>query len=257
MKKFLLIVLGIIVLLTVGVAVFLLTFDLNSYRQMITAKMTETLGREVSIGKLEMKLSLIPTIKIKNIQINNPAHFVADKHILTVDTAEATLAVAPLLSHRLEIRNIDLGNAEITFIQKGAQNNWTFGTSKKEKELTPTSKTGNNWQTRIDSISARSVKVNYQNGKEYTVHISDFSLKQLKVFSLTTTVSGKPFKITGTLDDLLELVAQKDDYLFNLVVEGADMTAKISGSIGDTKTFTNLFLKAEMTGNDVKKTLRN
>ena len=68
MKKFLLIVLGVILLLVIGVAVFLLTFDLNSYRQMISTKMTEALGREVSIGKLEMKLSLIPTIKIKNIQ---------------------------------------------------------------------------------------------------------------------------------------------------------------------------------------------
>ncbi|MBQ7413671.1 MAG: AsmA family protein [Alphaproteobacteria bacterium] len=249
-------VLGVILLLVIGVAVFLLTFDLNSYRQMISTKMTEALGREVSIGKLEMKLSLIPTIKIKNIQINNPENFISDKQLLTVDTAEATLAIAPLLSRRLEIQNIDLGNAIVTLIQKNGQNNWTFKSTQQEKTLVASPKTEKNWQTRIDSISARSVKVNYQNqDKQYVVNISDFSLKQLKVFSLVTTVGDKSFKVTGTLDDLLELVAQKDDYLFNLEVEGIDMTAKISGSIGDTKNFTNLFLKAEIGGNDIRKTL--
>ena len=35
MKKFLLFLLGLIVLLVIGVTVFLLTFDLNSYRNMI------------------------------------------------------------------------------------------------------------------------------------------------------------------------------------------------------------------------------
>ena len=73
MKTFLKIFLGFLGILIIGIGVFFLTFDLNTYRGLITEKLSAALGRSVTIESMEMKLSMIPTIKIRNIRVSNPS----------------------------------------------------------------------------------------------------------------------------------------------------------------------------------------
>ena len=253
MKKFLLFLLGLIVLLAIGVTVFLLTFDLNSYRGMIEEKLSLTLGRTVTIGKLEMKLSLIPTVKINDIKISNPDRFGSDEAFLKIDSADATLAIVPLFSKRIEVQSVRADNITVSLAKRRSQNNWTFETKKEAREK---SASDSAWETRVDSIMAQNIALTYQDdGKKYDVKISDFSLKQLKVFSLTLGAFGQTLKITGTLDDLFKFIQKEPDYLFNVEIVGTEATLKLSGSIGDTANFKNLLLNIELQTPSLKQTL--
>ena len=253
MKKFLLFLLGLILLLVIGVTVFLLTFDLNSYRGMIEEKLSLTLGRTVTIGKLEMKLSLIPTVKINDIQISNPDRFASEAPLLKIDSADATLAIVPLLSKRIEVQSVRASNITVALSKHRNQNNWTFETKKEAREK---SASDSAWETRVDSIMAQNIALTYQDdGKKYDVKISDFSLKQLKVFSLTLGAFGQTLKITGTLDDLFKFIQKEPDYLFNVEIVGMEATLKLSGSIGDTANFKNLLLNIELQTPSLKQTL--
>ena len=253
MKKFLLFLLGLIVLLVIGVTVFLLTFDLNSYRNMIEEKLSLALGRSVTIGRLEMKLSLIPTVKINDIQVGNPDRFVSDEKFLKINSAEATLAVAPLFSKRIEIQTIRTDHIDVSFVKHRGQGNWTFETRRENREKQVSEMT---WQTRIDNITAQTISLSYQDGEQkYNVGISDFSLKQLKVFSMTVSALEQTFKITGTVDDLFKFIRKEPDYLFNVEVIGAGTTLKLSGSIGDTAHLKNLLLNIDVNSPSLKQTL--
>ena len=258
MKKLLFILLGLIILIGGGIGYFLLTFDLNTYRQMIADRLSETLGRPVIIAQMETKLSLIPTIKIRGIRVENQEGFSSFDPFMVIDTAEATLAVAPLLSKRLEIQNLVLNkvNVWLTRLESG-RINFDFSErgrrySQGRSESVTTDKA---WQIRLDSIGVHTIDVTYRNGQsEQKISLSDLSLKQLKVFTVTVKIADKVFKLTGTLDDLMELLNQKQDYLFNLEIVGAEMTTKLSGSIGNTKTWEDILLNIDVTGAGLKQT---
>lgn len=263
MKIFLKVFLGFVVLLIFGVAIFFLTFDLNSYKGIIVEAASKAIGRPVTIDSLEMKLSLIPTIKIKGVRIENPNDFQSEKAFATIDAVEATLAVAPLFSRKLEVRDFSLGTVMLNLAENNGRNNWTFVSDSSEKKKTEPvvsrkDDTTDEWlsQMRIDSVSAKSLVLSVsRNGVSRSFSIVDISVKQLKVFSLTLVYNGKNIKISGTVNDILDLIKQKPDYLFNLEITAFDATAKISGSIGDTNSFKNILLNVNLSGMDLRQTL--
>ena len=256
MKKFLLFLLGLIVLAIIAAVIFLMTFDLNSYREYITEKVSETLGRPVTIGHMELKMSMIPTVKINNIKIANPEKFSEEDPLISIDSAEATMAIAPLFSKRIEVQEVKAGTIHLNLIQQGARNNWTIEVGKKQAQPKQEAKKESEWQTRVDSISAKNVTVAYKNGdKNYKLDVSDFSFKQLTVLSLTVVWNEMPFKITARVDDVLKFMKKEPDYVFNIEVVGIGSTVKLEGSIGDTTTFKKLLLNAEISGTSLKQTL--
>ncbi|MDY6407351.1 MAG: AsmA family protein [Pseudomonadota bacterium] len=258
MKKFLLFLLGLIVLMVIAITIFLLTFDLNSYREYITGKMSEVLGRPVTIGHMEMKISMIPTIKINDIRVSNPEQFAGQDPLLAINSAEATMAIAPLFSKRIEIQNVKANTIQVNLIKKGSRDNWTIESKTAPQKKGEVSGVKSDWQTRVDSISAQSIQVAfYQEDKKYQIDLSDFSLKQLKVLSLTANWNEQAFQVTATVDDLLKLMRKEPDYLFNIEVLGAGTTVKLAGSIGDTVAFKKLLFNVDIEGASLKQTLEN
>lgn len=251
MKTFLKIFLILFALLTIALAVFLWTFDLNTYRAFIENKMSMALGRTVKVGSLEMKLSLIPTIKARDIQIDSLEKAFPDKPFIKADTAEVTLSLLPLFSKRLEIQNVSFNTVNINLVSKNGQNNWSDNTPKVPSIPTENSLT----DVRLDNLSVSHLNIVYQNDEELYLYTgTHFSLKQLKVFSMTANIHDIPFKISGTIDSLWDFIKKKPDFLFNIEFDGADFVTKLSGSIGDPQKFKNLLLNIDISGTNLKKT---
>lgn len=263
MKIFLKIFLALVVLLILGIAIFFLTFDLNSYKGMIADAASKALGRSVTITSMEMKLSLIPTIKVNGVQIENPEGLNTGKPFVTVDTIEATLSVVPLFSKKIEVRDFALGTVMLNLAEQNGRNNWTFGQSEKDKKrvepvVSRQVNTADEWlsQMRIDSISAKALALSFsKNDVTQSFSITNVSVKQLKVFSLTLIYAGQSVRLSGTVNDILDFIKQKPDYLFNVEASALNMTVKMSGSIGDTKNFKNVLLNVTASGANLKQTL--
>ncbi len=256
MKTFLKIFLVLFVFLIFGIFIFVFTFNLNSYKDLIAEKVSIALGRSVTIGSMDMKLAMVPTIRIRDVRIENPDSFSADKPFVWISTGDVTVALAPLLSDRIEIQSIDLGKTMMNLIQNGNKKNWIF--PKKENASLPLEQKNKNFSIRVDNITVQKLDIQAINEKmTHNLSLNNVSFKQLKVFSFNFTADNRTFKVTGTVDDLLELVQQQPDYLFNIEISNADISVNLSGSIGDTTKFENLLLNTNVTVMDIKKSCEN
>lgn len=257
------IIIAVLIILFLALTIFLLTFDLNRFRPMITQKASEALGRTVTINDMSMKVSLIPTVAVKGVKVSNPADFEAKTPMAQIDEMDVTLALLPLMSGNVELKDFNLGSAVISLIQKGDKNNWTFGDgAPKAAAAKPAAQTQTSdpadmlSRLRIDNIAVKQLSVSYtDNDKTQNVSIANVSVKQLQLFSLTVIYDGKAIKLSGNLGDIAGFVAKKPNYTFNLEAQALDMNAKIAGKIGDTANLRDIVANIEVKGSNLAKTV--
>jgi AsmA protein len=124
--KFLGIAVGAIVVLFVVVAIAVgLLFDPNDYKDEITAAVQDATGRELTLDG-DLSLALFPTIRIAvgSATLSNAPGF-GDEPMARIDGAELRVAVLPLLSQRIDIREATLAGLTLNLARdQGGRNNW-------------------------------------------------------------------------------------------------------------------------------------
>ena len=128
MKKFLLIVLGLVVLL-IGVALVLpFVIPTETYKQQLTAQVQRLTGRQLTIqGPLH--LSLLPSVALKaeDVRFAN-APGAADPDMARLKALEVELKVWPLLHGAVEVARFVLVEPEIHLeVAKDGRPNWQLG----------------------------------------------------------------------------------------------------------------------------------
>lgn len=115
-------------ILTLALAIFVLSFDLNQYRRPLEAAASKALGRTVTLGgPITLAASLSPTIVAEQIRIANPA-WASRPHLAEAAHAEIQIDLLPLLRNQLLVRQIRLDGADILLeTTADGANNWTFG----------------------------------------------------------------------------------------------------------------------------------
>lgn len=131
MLRIVLIALAAVVVLLVG-AVFVLPslIPAEVYRAQIETRATEALGRPITIAG-PVSVSVLPTLQARASQVTiaNAEGFEADS-FAQVEELGARLALIPLLSRRVEIREFVLNRPEITLeVSASGANNWTFASN--------------------------------------------------------------------------------------------------------------------------------
>lgn len=262
MKKLFKIIFVLLLLIILGVVVFILTFDLDRYRQPIVNEMSTALNRPVTVEKLNLKLSLVPTITVSGVKIGNPEEMKVKVPFAEIDSVDVTLSLIPLIKKEIQIDGINVGTANVLLIDENGKNNWTFTSEKTDNKANlPVASSAPKAQNdllsklRIDNISLEKLTLNYKKGeKTQQVVISNLVLKQLKVFSTVLSYNNQIINLSGNVNDLMDLVHKKKDYLFNIEAQAYEATAKISGSIGDVETLDNILLTTDIYTNNLRKT---
>ncbi|MDR2901493.1 MAG: AsmA family protein [Lactobacillales bacterium] len=262
-KKIVKYLLILIILALIGLVIFIFTFDLNNYKDVITEKASAALSRPVQINSVKLKASLIPTISVNGITIENPQGLDPDKPFLKVQSMDATLALIPLLSGNIDIKEFLLGPTTINLIEKDGKNNWQFSgesAPKATKRTGSSQKSGSDVLSnfKIENISIKNLKLFYIKDEKVVQNLgaSDFSMKQLSVFSGTFYYQGYMFTASGVFNNVLDFINQKPNYLFNLDMSGYGTTAKLSGSIADTKKIGGISIEANVFAQNINNTLR-
>src|SRR5579862_9674155 len=117
----------------IGVAVAVITsilfvtfarFDVNRYRTQIQTEMEQRLGRRVALGNL--KLKLIPVrLRVDSLSISEDPAFGGHSLFLKADTAELSVRLLPLLSHKVEISGINVERPSVEMV-KSTHGVWNF-----------------------------------------------------------------------------------------------------------------------------------
>jgi len=141
MNKVLKWVLGIVSFLfvaaIVGLVIFISQFDLNKYKPQIEKIVFEQTGRKLTLeGDVALKISLVPTIALKNATFEN-APWAQEKNMVTIKEADISLAILPLLNKEIEIGQVNIIDPVVNLevASDGAQN-WVFEKPTEEAENT-------------------------------------------------------------------------------------------------------------------------
>lgn len=115
-----------------GLGVVLATLDLNAYKGEVTQRFAAATGRELHIdGPIELGLSLVPSLVVREVRIANAAWGTAPD-MLEVTRAEAHLALLPLLTGDVEIHRLALDAPTILFENDArGVSNWDFSTAQR------------------------------------------------------------------------------------------------------------------------------
>ncbi|HHQ4738567.1 AsmA family protein [Aeromonas veronii] len=119
MKKIVLILLGIAVAALLAILTLISLIDPNQFKPQLAEQVRKSTGRElVMAGEIDWRFWPSLGLSLEKVALRNPAGF-AEPDLVRFEQGEASVALLPLLSHRLEIGKVTLSGAHL-FIQTKA-----------------------------------------------------------------------------------------------------------------------------------------
>lgn len=243
MRLFLKIIGGITVLLFIVLAVFISTFDINTYKPDVIALVKEKTGRDFEIvGNLKFGYSLIPTVMVDGVRFGN-AQWGSKPDMARIGHFEARVSLLPLLRGNIAVNRLVLSETDILLeTSKDGKGNWqieSLATSVSGPQKTPaTSRSGKMPSFNISEIQIKQSKFSYRNGasgKTTIVGIDSFAASSTG-FSQSMTLAMKaayndiPIEVNGEMGSLGSLTANRN-YPVNIKARINDVLLHLDGKI--------------------------
>ncbi|MGU5682398.1 AsmA family protein [Aeromonas allosaccharophila] len=119
MKKIIYILLGLAVAAVVAIVALVSLIDPNQFKPQLAEQVRKSTGRElVMAGEIDWRFWPSLGLSLEQVALRNPTGF-AEPDLVRFEQGEASVALLPLLSHRLEIGKVTLSGAHL-FIQTKA-----------------------------------------------------------------------------------------------------------------------------------------
>jgi len=120
-------VLGVLLVLVAGLAIYLKSLDFNDYKPQLQQAVREATGRTLKIdGRLVLNLSLRPSLSVDGLHLGNAA-WASRKNMINVQRLEVRVRLLPLLAGQLVIERIMLLQPEIALeTNASGEGNWEF-----------------------------------------------------------------------------------------------------------------------------------
>ena len=250
----------LLVLSIIGLIVFILTFDLNHYKDFAAAKLTLILNRPVTIESMHTKLALIPTITITGFQVLNDEPFQDKAPLLSVQKMDAELELAPLLNSQLNIHKVDVEAATINLFKTKTANNWVIRKKTEESDAQPTNpkkvmppkkELQNN--IRLNTITIGSLGINYDNsGAKQSIKFNKLEMKHLHMISGELAYKRQTITFNLNTGTIFDLMNQTPDFPIDLKIQSRLANFTLNGKIGSFEDFSGLQAVASMRTNNIR-----
>ncbi|PKQ73050.1 AsmA family protein [Aeromonas sobria] len=153
MKKIIYIVLGVVVAAVVAIAALVSLIDPNQFKPQLAEQVRNSTGRElVMTGAIDWRFWPSLGLSLEQVALRNPAGF-AEPDLVRFEQGEASVALLPLLSHRLEIGKVTLSGAHL-FIQTKADGSSNLSGLLKDAAASTTTATREPAQPAAESAAA-------------------------------------------------------------------------------------------------------
>ena len=167
----------VVVALLLAGALYALTFvDLGRFAPQIEAAAKDATGRTLKIeGGLHLGFSLVPTVVAEKVSFGN-ADWGARPQMLTADELGLQLALVPLFSGNVDLREVTLTGADI-FLEtdRRGRGNWEFG----DAQAAPAGEGGGMSLAGIPRVELSAVKIAYRDGA--TGEVTEATLDEVTV----------------------------------------------------------------------------
>jgi uncharacterized protein involved in outer membrane biogenesis len=124
MKKVAIAIGVLILVVIVGAVIFVATFDVNRYRGTIQSELQKRLGRQVTLGEMNLKL-FPPRFRVQDVMISDDPNFRSPKPFVQAQQLDVAVKLMPLLHKSVEVDSLTLVRPSVELI-KNAQGVWNF-----------------------------------------------------------------------------------------------------------------------------------
>lgn len=254
----------VVIVILVGV-VLLSTQDVNQYKDVIAARVSEQTGRELTLkGDLSLSIGFSPSIVAEDVTFENAA-WGSRPQMLRLGRLEAKVALFPMLGGDIEIHRLHLIDADlIVETDANGVGNWEFKKeeiasdasrdaepeSDEEPEDEPDYERDDFVLPLIDDVHIENALLTYKDG------VSGEE-RRIVIKSANGRTEGPEGPVTFTLDGLLDelpLTAEARvgartvnvPLALNARIAGADIS--LEGTVADAEAFSGLDLQASISG---------
>jgi uncharacterized protein involved in outer membrane biogenesis len=235
LKTILIALLVLVVVVLVGAAVFVMSFDFNQYKGLIARQVEQATGRSLTIkGDIALALSLTPTLVADDLSLaNEPGG--SRPEMVTVKRLEVQLQLLPLLSNQVKIDRLILDGADILLeTDSRGHGNWVFNPP--DAAAAPASAGREAALPEIDLVQIRNSRVSYrEDGRERSLDIQKLEAETKGgrvALALAATIGKAPVTIKGSVG-APQLLAGGAPYPFDLSVTTGATSATVKGAVGD------------------------
>jgi len=256
LKTIVLILVGLVVLVIAGIAVFIATIDPNDYRAEIQQTVEDATGRKLTLGgDLSLGISLRPTIVARDIKLAN-ASWGSKPDMLTADELDVQVALIPLINGDIHIIRFVLKGADI-LMEKNTDGvgNWQFGSGSSgaeasDKALLPS----------VDSIEVDDAKIAYVDmatGVHHDIELDAVSLSTeapsapLNV-EIKATANGSPVSASGQVGSLDALMRSGSGPV-DLKLDAFGVAMTLKGTVADVPSGGTVDLDVTLSADDLAK----
>ena len=180
MKKIIYILLGLALAAVVAIAALVSLVDPNQFKPQLVEQVRKSTGRELVMeGDIGWRFWPSLGLSLEKVQLRNPAGF-AEPDLLRFTQGDASVALLPLLSHRLEIGEVTLNGAHL-FIQTKADGSSNLSDLIKASEAAkgsepapggqsqPPAGNGQTWQISLQGVVLEQASALLQDDRDGTV----------------------------------------------------------------------------------------
>jgi len=239
------------VIAVAGIAVWLMTLDINAYRPSIEQAIEDATGRDVSIsGPLRLKVSLPLAVAVNDVTFAN-APWGSKPLMAELAHASAEVRIVPLLSGELQISDITIEGLDVLLeTDSQGQGNWVF--SDKEPGTDVKSKKGPEVPEKpekqsspaipvVRSVLVQDVMVTYRDGKtlkETTAKIDALTLKSASrddpiAIELAAMIKNVPVSAQAQLGSYQLLTQDTSPYPVSVILKGLGASLNLDGTISE------------------------
>jgi len=240
---------AVIVVVGGAAAIFaiLRSVDFNSYKDLVEQQVKAATGRDLVLaGDVKVGLSLIPHLEIDQVSFRN-ADWGSEPQMLKLEKLEADIALIPLLSSQIQIKQVRLIGADILLeTDKNGQGNWVMGAPSSGGSAAPL--------PQISQVAIENAKIRWKNGvtgKSRTLEVAKLSMSPSDAIgnlavAFDGTVDTVPISLKGITGTLANFTQGPLPINATGQIAGGDLAVK--GEIADPAAVKGIALEVTLAG---------
>lgn len=230
-----------------ALVIAVLSADPNEYRGMIEDAVYAATGRAVTIGGVELELSLTPTVVFEKVTLANAA-WGSRAQMVAADRLEVQMALLPLLRGEFDPKRFVLRGADILLEEKDGAQNWNFeGTSEAAGDGLTLS--------RLGRVAIEEATLSYRDaatGETETIAIERLTARQSEATApieveVASAVNGQAVRLSGTLGSLM-LLQDNKPYPVELAGDVAGLATTVKGEIARPQEYSGYAFDLSVSG---------
>lgn len=126
----------VVLLSIIGAATWVIN-DEEFLRRQLETRVSESLGRELRVGQLELNPGKLTHLRLQDVQIANPA-WATSSQMVSIGSLAATIDLSGLFDDQVMIESLEIAQAKLHLEEDAAgRANWSFATGEAQKSQTP------------------------------------------------------------------------------------------------------------------------